>query len=100
MLRVNKLHIRMSDNFRERITPHFDKTTAFIRSVSKKQFDGSDTREIEIKLRSLSGTYSGEQYLMGILLPDFFFHIATAHAILRHRGLAIGKVDYLGHVSR
>ena len=49
--------------------------------------------------RSLSGTYSGQTYLMGILLPDFFFHVTTTHDILRNRGLAIGKVDYLGQVK-
>jgi uncharacterized protein len=75
------------------------KTTTFLRSVPKERFEGGDTRSIEIKFRSLNGTYSGELYLMGILLPDFFFHVATAHAILRHRGLAIGKVDYLGRVT-
>jgi uncharacterized protein len=75
-----------------------EKTTAFLRSVDKESFEGSDTRSIEIKLRSLNGTFSGERYLMGILLPDFFFHVTTAHDILRNRGLAIGKVDYLGRV--
>ncbi len=74
-----------------------DGTTTFLRSVDKKRFEGSDTRSIEIKFRSLSGTYSGERYLMGIFLPDFFFHVATAHDILRNRGIAIGK-DYLGQV--
>ena len=76
-----------------------EKTTAFLRSVRKEQFEGSDTRAIEIKFRSLSGTYSGQTYLMGILLPDFFFHVTTTHDILRNRGLAIGKVDYLGQVK-
>jgi hypothetical protein len=43
--------------------------------------------------------HSGDRYLMGILLPDFFFHVATAHDILRNRGLSIGKADYLGQVK-
>jgi hypothetical protein len=81
------------------LAARIEKTTAFLRSVDKQRFEGSDSRSIEIKLRSLSGTYSGERYLMGILLPDFFFHVATAHDILRNRGLAIGKVDYLGRVT-
>jgi len=75
------------------------KTTAFLRSIEGKHFEGSDARSIEINFRSVSGTYSGERYLMAILLPDFFFHVATAHDILRHRGLAIGKADYLGRVT-
>ncbi len=75
------------------------KTADFIRSIDEKAFEGSETRPVEIKLRSIGGTYSGERYLTAILLPDFFFHLATAHDILRHRGVAIGKVDYLGKVT-
>lgn len=81
------------------LAARIEKTTAFLRSVDKKSFNGSDTRPIELKFRSVSGTYSGDRYLMGILLPDFFFHVATAHDILRNRGLAIGKADYLGPVT-
>ncbi|MEI9942240.1 MAG: DUF1993 domain-containing protein [Pseudomonadota bacterium] len=76
-----------------------EKTTAFLRSVAKEHFEGSDARAVEINFRSLSGSYSGERYLMGILLPDFFFHVTTTHGILRNRGLAIGKADYLGRVA-
>jgi len=75
------------------------KTTAFLRSVDRKSFDGSDARSVEIKFRSVGGVYSGERYLMDILLPDFFFHVTTAHDILRHRGLTIGKADYLARVT-
>jgi hypothetical protein len=81
------------------LAARIEKTTAFLRSLDRTLLDGSEARSIEIKLRSLSGTYSGERYLMGILLPDFFFHVATAHDILRNRGLAVGKVDYLGRVA-
>jgi hypothetical protein len=69
------------------------KTTAFLRSVDQSRFDGSDARKVE--LRSL-GAYRGDDYLLTVLLPDFFFHVATAHGILRHRGVPIGKADYLG----
>jgi hypothetical protein len=75
------------------------RTTEYLRSIDKRAFEGSDTRSIEIKFRSLSGTYTGERYLTAVLLPDFYFHVATAHGILRHRGLPLGKVDYLGRVT-
>ena len=39
---------------------------------------------------------SGATYLTQVLLPDFYFHIATAHGILRNKGLSVGKADYLG----
>jgi hypothetical protein len=40
--------------------------------------------------------FSGEQFLFAFALPNFFFHVTTAHAILRHNGVPIGKMDYLG----
>ena len=81
------------------LAARIEKTTDLLRSIDRKHFEGSEARTIEINFRSVSGTYSGEHYLMAILLPDFFFHVATAHDILRHRGLAIGKADYLGRVT-
>ncbi len=76
-----------------------EKTTAFLRSVDKKHFEGSDTRSVEIKFRSVGGSYPGDRYLMDILLPDFFFHVTTTHDILRNKGLALGKADYLARVA-
>jgi hypothetical protein len=81
------------------LAARIDRTTDFLRSVDVGRFEGSDARLVELKFRSLGGTYSGERYLTAILLPDFFFHVATAHALLRHRGLPVGKVDYLGRVT-
>ncbi len=42
------------------------------------------------------GTFARETYLLGFALPNFFFHLATVHAILRHNGVPLGKLDYLG----
>ncbi len=71
------------------------KTIAFLRAIDPKRFDGSDERTVDLKARSFGGTHRGDEYLLAFLLPDFFFHIATAHGILRHRGVPIGKADYL-----
>jgi hypothetical protein len=78
------------------------KTIDFLRSIDPKRLDGSEARTVELKIRipGLGGTYRGDDYLLTILLPDFFFHIATAHGILRHLGLPIGKADYLGRRAR
>jgi hypothetical protein len=51
---------------------------------------------MEFRFPGLKGPISGHVYLTEFLLPDFYFHVATAHGILRHKGLATGKVDYLG----
>jgi hypothetical protein len=72
-------------------------TLAFLDSVSSPQFAGSESREIVLR----PGTpkekkLSGQAYLASYGLPQFFFHVTTAYAILRHNGLAIGKRDYMG----
>ena len=46
------------------------------------------------------GWFGGTDYMLELVLPDFFFHVATAHAILRHLGAPIGKRTYLGHLSQ
>ena len=73
------------------------KTLAFLDSVNAAQFEGKEN--IEIVLRP--GTpkekkLSGQVYLANYGLPQFFFHVTTAYAILRHNGVAIGKRDFMG----
>ena len=73
------------------------KTLAFIDTLSAAQIDGSETREIVLR----PGTpkekkLSGQTYLLSYGLPQFFFHVTTAYAILRHNGVEIGKKDFMG----
>lgn len=71
-------------------------TDAFLAGLTPEQFDRAEIRVIELGFRSVSGTMSGQIYLTQVLLPNFYFHIATAHGILRAAGVAIGKRDYIG----
>ena len=48
----------------------------------------------------MRGWFGGEDYIRHLVLPDFFFHISIAHAILRHLGEKIGKRDYLGNLTQ
>lgn len=73
-----------------------EKTAAFIRSVPESAFAESETRSVEIKFRAGAVTYTGTSYVLTFLLPNFYFHVTTAHDILRHNGVKIGKRDYLG----
>jgi len=73
-------------------------TLAYIRSVDPKAFEGSEDRTVELKLPGGALTFTGEDYLLGFALPNFFFHVVTAYDILRHKGVQIGKLDYLGPV--
>ncbi|KZE35154.1 hypothetical protein EV683_10955 [Crenobacter luteus] len=72
------------------------RTAAFLRGVTPAQLDGSETREVVLKMRSGELTFTGLDYLFQFVLPNFYFHFTTAYDILRHNGLAIGKRDYLG----
>lgn len=75
-----------------------EKTVAFISSVPPAQIEGAETREITLKLGGNSRTLTGQAYLLHNALPNFFFHVTTAYAILRHCGVEIGKGDYLGQI--
>ncbi len=72
------------------------KTIDFVKSVPADSIDGSEAREITIKRRDGPVTMTGEVYLKHVALPNLFFHVTTAYALLRHNGVAIGKSDYLG----
>ena len=74
-------------------------TLAYIESVDAKAFEGSEDRTVELKLPGGTLTFTGEDYLLGFALPNFFFHIVTAYDVLRHKGVPIGKLDYLGPVQ-
>jgi hypothetical protein len=71
------------------------KTIAFIESVRPDEVDGSEEREIVIRRGDEELRFTGLQFLLGRALPNFYFHVTTAYAILRHNGVAIGKRDYL-----
>ena len=73
------------------------KTLQFISSIPADKIDGSEAREIITR----PGTpkekkFTGQSYLLHYGLPQFFFHITTAYAILRNNGIEIGKRDYMG----
>lgn len=72
------------------------KTLVFVRSVTPAQIDGSENKDIVIKRGETETHFKGQQFLLGNVLPNFYFHVATAYNILRHNGVEIGKRDYLG----
>ena len=72
------------------------KTVEFIRSVPAAQIDGTEDKDIVVPRRDGSMTLKGEAYLKNFVLPNFFFHVTTAYALLRHNGVGLGKSDFLG----
>ena len=73
------------------------KTKAFLQSVSASQIDGSEYRQITLKFGSREVSFLGQEYLLDFVLPNFHFHLTTTYAILRHNGVEIGKMDYIGN---
>lgn len=73
-----------------------DRAVAYVESFKPEQIDGSETRDVHIKLRSGDLDFKGLEYLQYFVLPNLFFHCTTAYAILRESGVDIGKHDFLG----
>ena len=72
------------------------KTVDFIESVKAERIDGSEDKEIVLQMRSGERRFKGMPYLLGFAYPNFYFHITTAYNILRHNGVELGKLDFLG----
>lgn len=77
---------------RERIA----KTEAYLASFTPQTLDGTATTAVTIAPGGNKVTLSGDEYVATFALPNFFFHVTTAHAILRNQGAPVGKMDYLG----
>ena len=73
-----------------------EKTVEYLRSVPRASLEGSEDRDIKIPLRTHTVEMKGLPFLQHWVLPNFFFHVTTAYALLRHNGVEIGKQDFLG----
>ncbi len=73
------------------------KTQAVLQSVTAAQIDGTEDKDIVVKRGDKETHYKGMQFLLGHALPNVYFHVTTAYAILRHNGVELGKRDYLGN---
>ena len=72
------------------------RTVEYIAGLDRAAFDGAETREITMTIGGQPRTFEGLPYLLHNALPNFFFHVTTAYAILRHNGVEIGKRDFIG----
>jgi uncharacterized protein len=82
-------------NFAE-LQGRIEKTRDFVRSVSKAAIEASAEREIVMKIGPTEVRMTGLRFLTEFSLPNFYFHLTSAYAILRHNGVELGKRDYLG----
>ncbi|HEX4293843.1 MAG TPA: DUF1993 domain-containing protein [Rhizomicrobium sp.] len=72
------------------------KATSYVQSIKPAQIDGSEERDIVMKTPRGDLNFKGQQYLLAFSLPNFFFHATAVYAILRHVGVEIGKMDFMG----
>jgi len=79
--------------------PRIDKTLVYFETFKPEQIDGSEERAITLPLRGTTLSLNGASYLLEFVLPNFYFHVTTAYAILRHCGVEVGKQDFLGKLS-
>ena len=73
-----------------------EKTDKYLATFKPEQIDASEDREGVLKMRDGQMNFAGQQYLLGFAMPNFYFHLTTAYALLRHCGVEVGKRDFLG----
>ena len=79
----------------DQLCARIQKTLDYIGEFKPAQIDGSEEREVTFPTRAQTLVFKGEEYLVGFALPNFYFHVTTAYAILRHNGVELGKGDYM-----
>ena len=76
-----------------------DKTIDYLKGFKPAQFEGAETRTITVKTPNAEFTVTGLVFLRHMAIANFYFHLTTAYALLRHNGVELGKIDFLGRVS-
>jgi uncharacterized protein len=72
------------------------KNITYLNTLTPAQIDGSEEKTILLPVGKQTMTFQGLPYLTGFILPNLYFHTTTTYNILRHNGLEIGKIDFLG----
>jgi uncharacterized protein len=80
----------------EELRQRLAKATDYVKSFKPAQFEGADSKDVTFPVGPNTMTLKGQQFLNNFAFPNFYFHAATAHGILRHNGVEIGKRDFLG----
>lgn len=88
----------MEDNettFPELIT-RVQNTIEYLQTFTADQIDGTETKTIDLPVRDQVITFAGLPFLLSFVMPNVYFHVTTAYGLLRHAGVEVGKMDYLG----
>jgi hypothetical protein len=71
-------------------------TIAFLKTVPAESMNGREGAPVEVKTPNVTLQFTGRSFVLDFVIPNFFFHVTTAYALLRHKGVPIGKRDYIG----
>ncbi len=74
------------------------KTIDFVKSVPADAINGKEDTEVVLKFPNGEFKFDGRSFLLGFVHPNFYFHVTTAYAILRMKGVPLGKMDFLGGI--
>lgn len=76
-------------------------TIAYLEAIPADALEGAESRTVELNFGpDNKHVFRGDDYLLGFALPNFYFHVAIAHGILRSQGVPVGKLDYIGAPPR
>jgi hypothetical protein len=81
------------------LVARISKTLEFLKTLEPGQFQGAETREIVLQFPQNTMKFTGLNYLTNFVLPNFFFHVTMAYALLRKNGVEVGKRDFLGPIQ-
>jgi hypothetical protein len=83
----------------EEVRARIRKTVAFVENVAEEKYVGAADRKVRLSFAPQGRTICGEDYLLQIAIPNIYFHLVTAYAVLRHNGVEVGKRDFLGPIN-
>jgi uncharacterized protein len=81
--------------FKERIAA----TITFLKTIKPEQLNGTEDKDVQVPIRGTPMTFKAEAYLKHFAMANMWFHVSTAYNILRHNGVELGKMDFLGSQS-
>jgi len=84
----------------EQLQQRIAATIAYLQEVAADRLEGAEGRKVTLAFGDFKQDFRGDDYLLTFALPNFYFHVTTAYAILRHAGVKIGKLDFLGPYSQ
>jgi uncharacterized protein len=75
------------------------KTLDFVKGIKPEQLQGAESREIVLQFPHATLKFNGKSYLASFVIPNLFFHVTMAYALLRKNGVDLGKRDFLGPIQ-